>query len=86
MARSPSSKKMAVVNRKYKSTLFALIFRNKEELLKLYNAVAKKNYDSPDNLIINTLENAIYMSMKKKIYSRKRISLPAPKFIVFYNG
>ena len=133
-ARSQNPKKTKLVKRTkpvkrtYKSTLFARIFRDKKELLKLYNAVSKKNYDNPEDLIINTLENAIYLSMKNdlsfiidsrlslyehqstynpnmplrflfyladlyssltkdaNIYGRTRIPLPAPKFIVFYNG
>ena len=34
-----------------------------EQLLELYNAVSGKHYSDPELLTINTLENAIYMSM-----------------------
>ena len=50
-------------NRTYKSTMFAMIFSNKKELLELYNAITHKHYTDPDLLEMNTLENAIYMSM-----------------------
>lgn len=44
-----------------------MIFREKKELLSLYNAVNGTSYDNPDALEINTLENAIYMNMKNDI-------------------
>lgn len=55
------------VRRDYKSTMFTMIFSDKKELLKLYNAVGQRNYDNPELLEINTLENAIYMSMKNDL-------------------
>ena len=114
--------------RNYKDTIFRMIFRDKRELLTLYNAVNGTHYDNPEDLEITTLENAIYMNMKndvscildmrmnlyehqfsvnpniplrdlfyvarlyekftigKDLYSSKRIMIPTPKFIVFYNG
>ena len=50
--------------RDFKDTLFRLIFREKKNLLSLYNAVNNTNYTNPDDLEIVTLENAIYMDMK----------------------
>ena len=116
------------VNREYKSTIFAQLFKEKKKLLSLYNALNNSNYLDDDDLEIVTLENAIYMAMKndlafildcklnlyehqstpnpniplrdlfyvskeyeklidkKTLYSRHRIKIPAPHFIVFYNG
>ena len=116
------------VKRDYKSRMFTMIYRDKKELLKLYNAIGQRNYEDPELLTINTLENAIYMSMQndlsfvidsrlslyehqstynpnlplrfllylsdlyekmivgKNLYGSKIIQIPAPKFIVFYNG
>ena len=54
-------------NRLYKSHLFVMIFEDKEKLLELYNAVSGNDYRDPELLEINTLENAIYMSMKNDI-------------------
>ena len=54
-------------NRLYKSRLFELRFRDKKELLQLYNAMNETNYDDPELLQINTLENAIYLSMHNDI-------------------
>lgn len=114
--------------RDYKSRMFIMIFHDKKELLKLYNAVSGKCYDDPELLTINTLENAIYLSMKndisflidsglslyehqstfnpnmplrflfylsdlyssavkdKNLYGTRVVPVPAPRFIVFYNG
>ncbi len=117
------------VNRKYKDTVFRLLFKNdKEALLELYNAVNHANYENPDDLIINTLDNAIYLGMRNdlsfildthlniyehqstkgtniplrclfyvsslysllvdddKIYGDKKLTIPEPHFVVFYNG
>ena len=50
-------------NRNYKSRLFEMVFSGRKELLELYNAVNGTNYQDPEALEINTLDNAIYMSM-----------------------
>ena len=55
------------VNRTYKSTVFAMLFTEKENLLELYNAISRKHYTDPELLEVNTLENAIYMTMKNDI-------------------
>ncbi len=127
MARN-KRRKGITVNRKYKARLFEMIFSDKNELLKLYNGMNGTNYEDPDLLEINTLENAIYMSMHNdisfiidmrldlyeqqstfspnlplryllyvsdvysdytkdmNIYGKKAISIPTPKFVIFYNG
>ena len=54
-------------NRMYKSRIFAMLFSDKNELLKLYNAINGTSYDDPDLLQVNTLENAIYMSMQNDV-------------------
>ena len=116
------------VNRTFKSTLFIMLFEDRKNLLELYNAITGKHYADPELLEINTLENAIYMSMKSDVsflidgrlslyehqstknpnlplrfllyishlYSRLTVKanlygetivrIPAPEFIIFYNG
>ena len=54
-------------NRLYKARLFVMIFEDKRKLLELYNAISGKHYEDPELLEINTLENAIYMSMKNDL-------------------
>ena len=54
-------------NRNYKSTVFAMLFGDRIRLLRLYNAISGKNYQDPEALEINTLENAIYMGMKNDL-------------------
>ena len=44
-----------------------MLFSDKNELLKLYNAINGTSYDDPDLLQVNTLENAIYMSMQNDV-------------------
>ena len=105
-----------------------MIFREKEELLGLYNAVNGTHYSDPEELEINTLENAIYLSMHndisfimdsrlslyehqstyspnlplrylfyvsdlyskmtkdRNLYGSRRIMIPSPRFLIFYNG
>lgn len=115
-------------NRLYKTRMFEMIFSNRQELLELYNAVNQTDYKDPAELEINTLENAIYLSMHndlsfvidsrlslyehqstwnpniplrclmyisdlysgmtkdENLYGSKTVKLPAPRFLVFYNG
>ena len=116
------------VNRLYKSRIFAMLYQDKKELLDLYNAISGKHYEDPELLEINTLENAIYMTMKndlsflidfrlslyehqstyspnlplrdlfyisdlysgmvkdENLYGVKLVQIPAPQFVIFYNG
>lgn len=54
-------------NRTYRSRMFEMIFSSKKELLELYNAMNGTHYEDPELLEINTLKNAIYMSMHNDI-------------------
>lgn len=116
------------VNSTYKARIFEMVFSDRKELLALYNAVNDTSYTDPEKLEINTLKNAIYMSMHNDIsflidsrlslyehqstyspnlplrylfyaadlysgmtreanlYGRKQVLLPAPRFLIFYNG
>ena len=38
---------MLPVNRTYKSTIFIMLFEDRNNLLELYNAVSGKNYEDP---------------------------------------
>ena len=67
MANDAKSPTVMPVNRTYKSTLFIMLFQDKHNLLELYNAVSGKHYTDPGVLEINTLENAIYMTVKNDI-------------------
>ncbi len=55
------------INRKYKDSVFRMLFNSKEELLSLYNAVNGTHYDNVDDLEINTLEEGVFMKMKNDI-------------------
>lgn len=57
-------------NKRYKDTLFKLIFGNekhKEFTLALYNALNGTNYSNVDDVQINTLENVVYIKMKNDV-------------------
>ena len=53
------------INRNYK--LFRLAFQEKGDLLDLYNAVSGRQYTNPEDIIITTLADAIYLGMKNDI-------------------
>ena len=55
------------VNREYKDRLFKLIFREKKDLMQLYNAINDTDYDNPEDFEVNTLEDVVYMGMKNDI-------------------
>ena len=57
----------ATANRNYKDSVFRFIFKEKKELLALYNAVNGTHYENPDDLQVTTLDNAIYLSIKNDI-------------------
>ena len=54
-------------NRKYKDSLFRMVFRKKSDLLELYNAINGTEYTNPDELEINTLENVLYITKKNDV-------------------
>ena len=68
ISRRYSMVKKKNVNRKYKDTIFRMLFGNdRNELLKLYNAVNDSDYRNPDDLTINTLEEALFVSMRNDV-------------------
>ena len=62
-----STKRTPVANRKFKDTVFRMLFSDKEALLSLYNAINNSHYTDSGALEIVTLENAIYMGMKNDL-------------------
>lgn len=55
------------VIRNQKDTVFRMLYRDKEKLLELYNALNGTDYQDAGELEITTLENAIYMSFKNDV-------------------
>ena len=51
--------KAVKANRKYKDTVFRILFSDRKNLLSLYNAVNGREYTDPEELQVVTLENAI---------------------------
>ena len=60
------------VNREYKSSIFAMLFRDKTKLLELYNAISKTEFSD--------------LTKDMNLYGSRRIRIPAPHFFIFYNG
>lgn len=60
-------KKKQIIKKTYKDSLFRIIFNSPDHLLELYNAINGTHYEDPRALEINTLENAVYLSMKNDI-------------------
>ena len=52
------------VNRQYKDTVFRMLAKDKKNLLNMYNAVNGTNYTDVNDLVIVTLESAIYLGYK----------------------
>ena len=118
----------APVYRTYKARVFEILFSDPANALQLYNSINGTTYTDPSMLEINTLTNAIYMSMhndvsfvidsmmplyehqstfnpnlplrflfyisdeyaqltrNENLYGEKLIRIPAPQFVIFYNG
>ncbi|MCL2154866.1 MAG: Rpn family recombination-promoting nuclease/putative transposase, partial [Leptospirales bacterium] len=54
-------------NKKFKDTLFRHLFNTEEKLLELFNAIFGTNFNDISAIIINTLENVLFMGMKNDI-------------------
>ena len=58
--------KVTIINT-HKDRLFKIIFNEKKKLLSLYNALADTEYTDENQLEVNTLEDALYISMKNDL-------------------
>ena len=57
----------AKVQRNYKDSFFRMLFKDRKNLLSLYNALNMTDYTDVDELEITTLENAIYLNYKNDV-------------------
>lgn len=55
------------VQRTHKDTLFRFIFRDKQKLLQLYNALSSSDYKDADLLAVTSLENVLYLGYKNDV-------------------
>ncbi len=55
------------LNRKHTDVLFRRLFRDKKDLLELYNALNGSAYENPDELDVVTMEDVIFMKMKNDL-------------------
>lgn len=119
---------MAMVYRNYKDNVFCLLYRDRANLLELYNALNGTAYEDPEELRVVTLPNTICIQYKndaaftfskdlylceqqsmenpnmplrflhyvseeyrhivaeRDLYRQKAVQIPAPHFVIFYNG
>ena len=54
-------------DRMYKDHVFRMLLKDRHIALEVYNAMNGTNYTDPEELIITTLENAVYMGMKNDV-------------------
>ena len=50
--------------RQYKDNVFCLLYRDKNNLLDLYNGLNDTNYTNVDDLTVTTLKGGVYMKYK----------------------
>ncbi len=55
------------INRQYKDVLFRRLFRDKQDLLNLYNALNNSTYQNSGELEVVTMEDVIFMKMKNDL-------------------
>lgn len=53
--------------RNEKDRVFKIVFKEKENLLSLYNALAGTSYDDASQLEVNTLEDVVFVGMKNDV-------------------
>ena len=58
---------MAEINRKYKDSVFRMIFSEKDKLIELYNAIFDTDYTEDDSVNITTIDEVIFKTMKNDI-------------------
>ena len=58
---------MAEINRKYKDSVFRMLFNEKDKLIELYNAIFDTDYTEDDRVDITTIEDVIFKTMKNDI-------------------
>ena len=119
---------MSNVTRNHKDNVFCLLYREKKNLLSLYNAMNGTSYENEQELEVVTLEEAICMKMRNdaafvidstlnlyeqqasvnpnmplrnlyyvteelkkiapagRLHRTTKVKIPAPHFVMFYNG
>lgn len=122
--------KNSYVNRTYKDALFKKVFKDKQVILDLYNAIRKTDYTDVAAVQVNTIDRVVFLGTENDvsfiiddilniyehqstqnrnmpirgllylaelykdyireneldIYGNRRVQLPKPIYLVFYNG
>ena len=62
---------MAEINRKYKDSVFRMLFSEKDKLIELYNAIFDTDYTVDDSVDITTIEDVIFKTMSSRFLQIK---------------
>jgi hypothetical protein len=55
------------INKKYKDSVFRLLFNSKEKSLELFNVIFDTDYTDPDAIEIITFDDVLYMGIKNDL-------------------
>ena len=87
---------MEGANREYKDSVFTMLFKEKENLISLYNALEDKNYPLDTEIKINTLDEVFFKKQRNDLSflidnkfmvlvehrSTLNENMPPPQFVV----
>ena len=62
---------MAEINRKYKDSVFRMLFSEKNKLIELYNAIFDTDYTEEDSVDITTIEDVIFKTIGSRFLQIK---------------
>ena len=62
---------MAEINRKYKDSVFRVLFSEKDRLIELYNAIFGTDYTENDSVDITTLEDVVFKTIGSRFLQIK---------------
>ncbi|MCI5593159.1 MAG: hypothetical protein SOT05_09510 [Anaerovoracaceae bacterium] len=62
---------MAEINRKYKDSVFRVLFSEKDRLIELYNAIFDTDYTEDDSVDITTLEDVVFKTIGSRFLQIK---------------
>ena len=62
---------MAEINRKYKDSVFRMLFNEKDKLIELYNAIFDTEYTEDDRVDITTIEDVIFKTIGSRFLQIK---------------
>ena len=62
---------MAEINKKYKDSVFRILFSEKDKLIELYNAIFDTDYTDDESVDIKTLEDVVFKTIGSRFLQIK---------------